>query len=133
MLFIQNAYAQTAAAPQESLLVSFLPLIIMAGVFYFLVMRPQIRREKSRQEMRTSLQKGDNILTTGGFIAKITKLDDDHYILAELQEGAVEVRLARSAVEGVVDVSIPKNSVKKEIKKTPSKKAAPRKKVATKK
>lgn len=107
MIFPEIAYAQSApAAAQGGVMITILPLLIMIAVFYFLVMRPQIKREQARQQMRSDLKRNDNVITTGGLVGKITKLEDDHYILVKLAEGT-EVRLARASVEGVVETGIP--------------------------
>ena len=110
MLLPEIAYAQSApaASPQGGLLLTVLPLLIMIAVFYFLVMRPQIKREQARQKMRNELKRGDNVLTSGGIVGKITKLEDEHYVLVKLAEG-FEVRLARPSIEGVVEKDIPKS------------------------
>lgn len=123
MIFPELAHAQTApAAAQGGVMITILPLLIMIAIFYFLVMRPQIKREQARQQMRRDLKRGDNVITTGGIIGKISKLEDDHYILVKITEGA-EVRLARASVEGVVDASIPKGAATKTAsKKAPAKK-----------
>ena len=55
----------------------FLPLIILFAIFYFLIIRPQQKQQKSHQEMLNSLSKGDKIVTSGGLIADIVKVEDD--------------------------------------------------------
>ena len=124
MFFIETAHAQAVPAQGGGAMMTLLPLIIMIAIFYFLVMRPQIKREQARQQMRANLKRGENVITTGGIIAKITKLEDDSYILVQIAEGA-EVRLARASVEGVTDTNIP---AKKTPAKKPTKKPASRKK-----
>ena len=128
MIFTEIAYAQSApAASQGGVLMTILPLLIMIGVFYFLVMRPQITREKKRQQMQASLKRGEKVITSGGFIAKVSKLEDEQYILVTLTQG-VDVRMSRSHIEGVVEVDIP--TAPKSDQKTP--KAASAKKPTSK-
>lgn len=125
MFFPEVAHAQTApAAAEGGVLITILPLLLMIAVFYFLVMRPQIKREQARQKMRGELNRGDNVITSGGVIGKITKLEDESYVLAQIAEGT-EVRLARASIEGVVETSIPKaKAAGKTSSKASTKKAA---------
>ena len=78
---------------------SFLPLILMFGVFYLLIIRPQSKKAKLHQQMLGQLKKGDEITTTGGLIGKITGIKDDEVTL-QVQEG-VRLRILRSAVTGL--------------------------------
>lgn len=80
------------------------PLILMAimfGVFYFLLIRPQVKRQKQHQSMLDALKKGDEIVTRGGLIGKITGITGQKLVI-ELQE-KVRVRIVRSAVESKYD------------------------------
>ncbi|MEO0032539.1 MAG: preprotein translocase subunit YajC [Pseudomonadota bacterium] len=74
MLNFLAAAAPSAAEPPQWL--SFLPLVAMAGVFYFLILRPQMRRQKDHQAKIAGLQKGDQVVTAGGLIAKVIKVDE---------------------------------------------------------
>ena len=108
MFFSEIAHAQTSPmAAEGGLLAAILPFLIVIAVFYFLLMRPQIKREQARRQMQSALKRGDNIVTTGGIIGKISKIEDEHNIILQIAEGT-DVRLARSNVEGVVETSIPK-------------------------
>lgn len=80
------------------------PLILMAimfGVFYFLLIRPQVKRQKQHQAMLDALEKGDEIVTRGGLIGKITGISGQKLVI-EVQE-KVRVRIIRSAVEAKYD------------------------------
>ena len=80
------------------------PLILMAimfGVFYFLLIRPQVKRQKQHQAMLEALEKGDEIVTRGGLIGKITGISGQKLVI-EVQE-KVRVRIIRSAVEAKYD------------------------------
>jgi preprotein translocase subunit YajC len=77
-LFISPAYAQAAAsAPAPNLLLQLLPLLLIFVIFYFLLIRPQQRRMKQHREMIDNLKRGDTVVTGGGFIGKVTRVQDD--------------------------------------------------------
>lgn len=106
-MFISNAYAQTAsAAGPESGLLGMLPLVLMFVVLYFVMIRPQMKRQKEHKAMIEAVQKGDEVVTAGGLIGKIAKLGDN-FIHLEVANG-VEVQLQRSAITQV----LPKGSLK---------------------
>ena len=85
-----------ATAPGGSAVVQFLPLILIFGVFWFLVIRPQQKKSKQLQEMLGQLRAGDVIVTQGGIIGKITGIKDLE-ITVEVSQG-VRVRMLRSAI-----------------------------------
>jgi preprotein translocase subunit YajC len=111
-VFISSAFAQTAPAAAasgggiESSLMSMLPLVLMFVVLYFVMIRPQMKKQKEHRAMIDALAKGDEIVTAGGMIGKVTKLGES-YVSVELAQG-VEVQLQRSAVVQV----LPKGTVK---------------------
>ncbi len=111
-MFISSAFAQTAPAAAasgggiESSLMSMLPLILMFVVLYFVMIRPQMKKQKEHRTMIDALAKGDEIVSAGGMIGKVTKLGES-YVSVELAQG-VEVQLQRSAVVQV----LPKGTVK---------------------
>jgi preprotein translocase subunit YajC len=76
----------------------FIPMILMFGVFYFLIIRPQSKKAKLHQQMLAELKKGDDVVTTGGVLGRITGIKDDEVTL-QVQEG-VRLRVLRSAVTG---------------------------------
>ncbi len=111
-MFISSAFAQTAPAAaasgtnmQDSLM-GMLPLVLMFVVLYFVMIRPQMKKQKEHRTMIEALAKGDEIATAGGLLGKVTKLGESHLSL-EIANG-VEVQLQRSAVVQV----LPKGSVK---------------------
>ena len=67
-------YAQASGAQQPSLLASFMPLILIFIIFYFLLIRPQQKKAKEHKALLDSIKRGDQILTSGGVICKVTKL-----------------------------------------------------------
>lgn len=77
----------------------FVPIILMVGVLYFLLIRPQAKKAKVHQQMLGQLKKGDDVITTGGLIGRITGIRDDEITL-QVQEG-VRLRILRSAVSGL--------------------------------
>jgi preprotein translocase subunit YajC len=79
-VFISNAYAQTTTAADPGLmgnLTTFLPLILMFVVMYFLMIRPQQKRQKEAKAMMDALAKGDEVATSGGLLGKITRVNDN--------------------------------------------------------
>jgi preprotein translocase subunit YajC len=75
------------------------PILLMIGVFYFLVIRPQSKKQKLVQQMLSQLKKGDDVVTSGGIIGRISGIKDDEITL-QVQEG-VRIRVLRSAVTGL--------------------------------
>ncbi|MBX9828398.1 MAG: preprotein translocase subunit YajC [Xanthobacteraceae bacterium] len=100
-MFISPAYAQ-AANPfgGDSMLVSLLPFILIFVIMYFLILRPQQKRQKQHQEMVKNVRRGDTVITSGGLIGKVTKVSDDEQIEVELADG-VRVRQMRSMIADV--------------------------------
>ena len=90
--------AQAAAPGGGSALTQFVPLIAIFAIFYFLVLRPQSRKAKEHQRMLSELKKGEEVVTQGGIIGKITGITDGELTL-QVQEG-VRLRVVRSSVQG---------------------------------
>ena len=84
------------AQPDQNPLVSFIPLILIIVVFYFFMIRPQMKRQKELKNFRESLKKGDKIITTGGIYGKIVEIED-HAILIEVDTN-VKIRVDKVAV-----------------------------------
>ena len=105
-MFISNAYAQTAAGGAEAGFMSFLPIILMFVVLYFLMIRPQMKRQKEHKAMMEALGKGDEVVTAGGIVGRITKVTDA-YVTVEISEGN-EVLVQKSAVATL----LPKGTIK---------------------
>jgi preprotein translocase subunit YajC len=81
--FISNAYAQQAA-PQGSL-IDLWPLVVIFIAFYFLLIRPQQKKQKAHTEMVGALQVGDEVMTAGGILGRITAVSD-HYAVVQISE-----------------------------------------------
>ena len=110
-MFISSAFAQTApaAAAEGGLmgsLTGMLPLVLMFVVLYFIMIRPQMKRQKEHRAMIDALAKGDEVATAGGMLGKVTGLSEG-YIQLEIASG-VQVQVQRSAVTQV----LPKGTVK---------------------
>src|SRR5690349_9655530 len=76
-----------------------LMMLVVFGIFYFIMIRPQVKRQREHQAMLGKLGKGDEVITRGGVIGKITGVSDDGILVLELQE-KVRVRVPRAYVEG---------------------------------
>jgi preprotein translocase subunit YajC len=110
-VFISSAFAQTAPAAAaggdlQSTLMSMLPLVLMFVVLYFVMIRPQMRKQKEAKAMIDALAKGDEVVTVGGMLGRVTKLNDNSLSL-EVANG-VEVQIQRNAVVQV----LPKGTIK---------------------
>jgi preprotein translocase subunit YajC len=108
-MFISSAFAQSAAAAggdMQSTLMSMLPLALMFVVLYFVMIRPQMKKQKEHTAMISALAKGDEVITGGGLLGKVSKMGDN-FIGLEVSSG-VEIQVQRSAVIQV----LPKGSIK---------------------
>ncbi len=103
--FISDAMAQGAPA-QGGTLELILPLLLMFGIFYFLLIRPQQKKAKEHKGMVGALGKGDEIITNGGLLAKITEVDEN-FLTCQIAD-KVEVKIQRHAVTSV----LPKGTIK---------------------
>jgi preprotein translocase subunit YajC len=110
-VFISSAFAQTAPAAaaggdMQSSLMSMLPLVLMFVVLYFVMIRPQMKKQKEHRSMIEAVAKGDEVVTAGGVLGTISKVGDN-YLGLEVSKG-VEIQIQRSAVVQV----LPKGSIK---------------------
>ena len=104
-MIISNAYAQAAGGSDPGLM-GFLPIILMFVLLYFLMIRPQMKRAKEQKAMIEALQKGDEVVTAGGIVGRITKINEQ-YVSVEVAPNT-EIVLQRSAVQ----VPLPKGTLK---------------------
>ena len=102
--FISSAYAQDAAQPGG--LMSFLPLIVIFVIFYFLLIRPQMKRAKDHRKLVAELAAGDEVVTNGGLLGRITKVGES-FVTIELTD-TVQIKVQRQAVSSVM----PKGTIK---------------------
>ena len=103
---ITNAYAQGAPAAAPNPLVSFLPLIILFGIFYFMLIRPQMKRAKEQRSMIAALAKGDEVLTSGGLLGRIDEIAEQ-FVVLEVAPG-ITVKMQKQAISAV----LPKGTLK---------------------
>lgn len=103
--FISDAHAQAAPAGEAGLL-TFLPIILLFVIFYFLLIRPQMKRAREHKAMVASLAKGDEVVTSGGLLGRITEMGED-FISVEIAPGVV-TKLQKHAVSAVM----PKGTIK---------------------
>ncbi|HSH84421.1 MAG TPA: preprotein translocase subunit YajC [Guyparkeria sp.] len=106
MFFISDAMAQGAGAGEPNLLATFLPLLLIFGVMYFLLIRPQVKRQKDHRKLIETIEKGDEVTTTGGLLGRIVGLGDVLVVL-EIADGTTVV-VQRFAIASVM----PKGTIK---------------------
>ncbi len=99
-MLITPAHAQGVGAGGSDMIMSLLPFILIFVIMYFLILRPQQRRAKQHQELVKNLRRGDNVVTSGGLLGKVTKVVDDDQIEVEIADG-VRVRQLKSMVAEV--------------------------------
>ncbi len=97
---ITPAYAQAPGAGGGDIIMSLVPFILIFIIMWFLIIRPQQKRMKDHREMVANVRRGDTIVTSGGMIAKVTKVIDDGEIEAEIADG-VKARFVKSMVQDV--------------------------------
>jgi preprotein translocase subunit YajC len=105
-VLISPAYAQAAGASQGDLLTTMLPMVAIFVVFYFLLIRPQQKKAKEHRAMLESLEKGNEIVTAGGIVGRITRLHDP-YVTVEIAPNT-EITVQRQAVTQL----LPKGTMK---------------------
>ncbi|MHA7834458.1 MAG: preprotein translocase subunit YajC [Algiphilus sp.] len=105
-LLISPAFAQAQAQPEVNPLMQFLPLILLVVVFYFLLIRPQMKRNKEHRNMIASLSVGDEVVTGGGVAGRISHLGE-HFVSVEIAEGVV-AKVQKQSIASV----LPKGTLK---------------------
>jgi preprotein translocase subunit YajC len=110
IVFISQAFAQTAPAASsggtESSLLSLAPIVLMFVVLYFIMIRPQMKRQKEHKAMVEALAKGDEVVTSGGMLGRVSKMGET-YLHIEVANG-IELQVQRSSVVQV----LPKGTLK---------------------
>lgn len=104
MLFATPAYAQSVGGAGG--LTSFVPLILIFAIMYFLLIRPQQKKVKQHKAMVAALRKGDQIVTGGGVIGKVTKVGSEGEVEIEIATG-VKVRVVQSTIQTVLNKTEP--------------------------
>ncbi|MDP3620983.1 MAG: preprotein translocase subunit YajC [Polynucleobacter sp.] len=105
-MWISNAFAQTGAGSDSGGLMGFLPILLMFVVLYFIMIRPQMKRQKETRAMLDALAVGDEIITVGGILGKVTAMKDQN-VTVEIASGT-EVIMQKGAITAV----LPKGSLK---------------------
>ncbi|HEQ1859139.1 preprotein translocase subunit YajC [Morganella morganii] len=105
--FISEAAASAGAPAQGSPYSLIIMLVVFALIFYFMILRPQQKRAKDHRKLMESITKGDEVLTTGGLIGRVTKVSETGYVVLELSENT-EVTIKRDFVAAV----LPKGTMK---------------------
>ncbi|HIU16837.1 MAG TPA: preprotein translocase subunit YajC [Candidatus Avidesulfovibrio excrementigallinarum] len=102
-MFVSVAHAMGttgAAGSAEGAFMQFVPLILMLVIFYFLLIRPQQKRAKQHRAMLAALKKGDQVMTSGGLLGRITAIDGD---ILTIDLGKTEVNIGRGFITGLVE------------------------------
>lgn len=102
-MFISNAYAATAPATDFT---SFLPLIVIFVLFFFMIIRPQMKQAKEQRNMIAALQKGDEVVTSGGIVGKVTKVTEAFVAIEIAPE--TEITVQKHAIQS----ALPKGTIK---------------------
>ena len=112
-MFVTPAYAQAAAGGGGAfdLLTGIAPILILVVIFWFLIFRPQQKRLKEHQSMLGAIRRGDAIVTSGGIVGKVTKVQENEDLEVEISQG-VKVKLVRSMVQDVRSKPEPVNDNK---------------------
>lgn len=105
-MFVSPAFAQTAGAGAGAGIASFLPLVLIFVIMYFLMIRPQQKKVKELRAMVDALRRGDQVLTQGGIIGKVSKVGDDGVLEVEIAEG-VKVKMPKHTIVQVMNKTEP--------------------------
>jgi preprotein translocase subunit YajC len=101
-MFESIAYAAEAVegAPQVNPLVQFMPIILMFVIFYFLLIRPQQKKQKDLQAMIAGIKKGDKVVTSGGILGVVSSIQDD-YVVLTVGDSDTKLEILKSAIAGL--------------------------------
>lgn len=106
-MFATPAFAQAAGAPSAGgALIQFLPILLIFVIFYFLLIRPQQKKMKDHRAMIEALRRGDQIVTSGGIVGKVSKVQEDGMVEVEIAEG-VKVKVVRHTITTVLNKTEP--------------------------
>ncbi len=105
-MFITPAYAQAANGGGVGAFAQFLPLILIFAIMYFLLIRPQQKKAKEHKAMVEALRRGDQVITQGGIIGKVSKVKEDGEVELEIADG-VRVRVVRATIAQVINKTEP--------------------------
>ena len=100
-MFISNAFADAGTA-QSGGIMAFLPLVAFIAILYFLLIRPQQKRQKQHQELISSIKKGDKVVTNSGMVATVSKIVSEHEVVLEIANG-VHCRFVKASISDIVN------------------------------
>jgi preprotein translocase subunit YajC len=104
---VLSLFLQASAAPANSWM-GFLPILLIFGIFYFLLFLPMQKQRKQQQRMLTSLQNGNTVVTSGGIVGTIVAIDGDDTLVLRVKPDNVKIQVTRSAVSSVVSGDVKK-------------------------
>ncbi|MEA5161889.1 preprotein translocase subunit YajC [Cereibacter johrii] len=105
-MFVTPAFAQAASGGAAGAFTSFVPLILIFVIMYFLLIRPQQKKLKEHRAMVEALRRGDQVLTGGGIVGKVVKVHEDGIVDVEIADG-VKVRVMKSTIVQVMSKTEP--------------------------
>ena len=105
-MFISPAFAQATGGGGGGGFEAFLPLILIFVVFYFLLIRPQQKKAKQHRETLAAIRRGDKVVTGGGILGNVTKVDNDYEVTVEIAKD-VKVKVRRDLISGVISKTEP--------------------------
>ncbi len=106
-MFVTPAFAQSAGATGAgAAFAQFLPIILIMFIFYFLLLRPQQKKAKEHRAMLEALRRGDQIVTSGGIVGKVTKVQEDGMVEVEIADG-VKVKVVKHTIGQVLNKTEP--------------------------
>ena len=105
-MIISPAYAQAAAGGDAASWTGLLPIVLMFVLLYFMMIRPQMKRQKEHKTMMEALQKGDEVIAAGGILGRVTNVSDA-YVTLEIAAGT-EIRIQKASAQ----VLLPKGTIK---------------------
>ncbi len=109
-MFVSPAYAQASGGGASGGLEAMLPLILIFVVFYFLLIRPQQKKMKLHRETIAAIRRGDKVVTGGGILGSVTKVDNEYEVTVEIAKD-VKVKVRRDLISAVVSKTDPKDAV----------------------
>ena len=116
-LILNQAFAADEAAAKGSNFTSFMPLILITAVFYFLVIRPQQKKNKDHQNKLKTLNRGDEIITSGGIVGTITNIKaDEEYLIVEIAKD-VKIKIHKMHIADILPKTSTDKKIEKKIKK----------------
>jgi preprotein translocase subunit YajC len=106
-MFVTPAFAQAAGTPAAgAAFAQFLPIVLIFVIFYFLLIRPQQKKMKDHRAMVDALRRGDQVVTSGGIVAKVSKVQEDGMVEVEIADG-VRVKVVKHTITQVLNKTEP--------------------------